>query len=89
MRGHINLILKYLNILELSTQLWAVHSAQLNLRGLKTVYSTYTWFQVKNRLARPSNTLGPYKFAHNTDVSEFNFNQLVVLKLISSGLKET
>jgi hypothetical protein len=82
-------MLKHLNILKLSTRLQAVHSTRLNLGGLKTAHGTHTWFQVKNRPARPSNTLGPYKFAHNANVLEFDFDQLVVLKLISSGLKKT
>jgi hypothetical protein len=44
---------------------------------------------VKNRPARPSDALGFYKFAHNADVPEFDFDQSVVLELISPGLKET
>jgi hypothetical protein len=87
--GHIGLMLKHLNALELSTRLRAVHGARLNLGGLKTAHSTHTWFQVKNRPARPSDALGPYKFAHNANVPEFDFNQSVVLKSISPGLKET
>jgi hypothetical protein len=88
-RGHIGLMLKHLNAVKLSARLRAVHGAQLNLGGLKTAHGTHTWFQVKNRPARPSDALSPYKFAHNTDVPEFDFNQSVVLKSISPSLKET
>jgi hypothetical protein len=73
-RDHIGLMLKHLNTLELSTRLQAVHGVWLNLEGLKTAHSTYTWFWVKNRPARPSDTLGPYKFAYNADVLEFDFD---------------
>jgi hypothetical protein len=89
MGGHIGLMLKHLNALELSARLRAVHGARLNLGGLKTAHGTHTWFRVKNRPARPSDALGPYKFAHNADVPEFDFDQSVVLESISPGLKET
>ena len=88
MGGHIGLMLKHLNATELTARLRAVHAARLNLGGLKTAHDTHTWFRVKNRPARPSDALGPYKFAHNTDVAEFGFDQSAVLESICPGLRD-
>ena len=88
MGGHIGLMLKHLTARELTARLRTVHAARLNLGRLKTAHDTHTWFRVKNRPARPSDALGPYKFAHNADVTEFDYDQSAVLESICPGMKE-
>ena len=65
MGGHVGLKVKKLNYLQLTERLLYIYKNRLEIRKLKTAKETFTWFRVKNRPARASNALRPYKFLHS------------------------
>ena len=86
--GHLGLMLKRLNYEALQNRLLHIHANQLQLGSLKTAQDTYSWFRVANRPARPSDRLGPYKFAPVSNTEEFTYNQERLIDMLGGGLKE-
>jgi hypothetical protein len=64
MGGHMGLRVKQLNAKQLDERLHFIHENRLEIGRLKTDRGTFSWFRVKNRPARASDALGPYKFSH-------------------------
>jgi len=88
MGGHLGLMVKRLNRQELADRIRIVHENSLTLGELKTNPVTYKWFRVANRPARPSDSLGPYKFMPVAAVDRFEYNQQAVLSSISEGISD-
>ena len=88
MGGHLGLQVKKLNHTGLTQRLREVHDNQYNIGKLKTDSTTFNWFRKASRPARPSDSLGPYKFAHATS-DAFHFNQDEILDSIDRNLRAT
>ena len=54
-----------LKIDQLLQRLQQIYTSRDRLSNFKTDVAIYTWFRKKNRSARPSNTLKPYRFQHS------------------------
>jgi hypothetical protein len=89
MGGHIGLMVKHLNAEQLTERLRIVHDSRLQIGKLKTGNDTYTWFRVVNRPPRPSDALGPYKFAHQGPLAEFEYDAAAILESVWPGSAAT
>jgi hypothetical protein len=86
MGGHLGLMVKRLDHSQLLKRMADVHKNRLHLGRLKTQPATFSWFRVANRPPRPSDMLGPYKFAHESTM-EFNYDQAVLLNALGADAK--
>jgi len=82
MGGHVGLRVKQLNGQQLEERLRYIHNNRLEIGRLKTSKDTFSWFRVKNRPARASDTLGPYKFKHEDLLADLDYDQQTVLDWI-------
>lgn len=80
MGGHIGLMLKKLTAPMLAERLREVHNGRHRIGRLKTDPETYRWFRVANRPPRPSDSLGPYRFAPVPLPPTFHYDQAAILK---------
>lgn len=79
MGGHLGLMVRKLTYPQLLERMADVHKNRLHLGRLKTQPTTFSWFRVANRPPRPSDMLGPYKFAHMSSMG-FAYDQSALLK---------
>jgi hypothetical protein len=80
--GHMGLRVKMLKAEELRGKLQFLFDHQLKIGDIKTARGTFMWFRVKNRPARASDALGPYKFIHTEVSSEIRCDSAAILARI-------
>jgi hypothetical protein len=83
--GHVGLMVKRLGMEDLRERLLYVNEHRLRLGALKSNDDTYRWFRVANRPPRPSDRLGPYRFAPIPTNGIFEFDLVAVLGKITRG----
>jgi hypothetical protein len=83
MGGHMGLRVKQLQMPLLLERLRYLHEHCNEIGAVKTALDTFKWFRAKNRPARPSDDLGPYKFAHlEEDSASFDYDIKAVLEWV-------
>jgi hypothetical protein len=82
MGGHMGLRVKQLSWQQLEERLQYIHNNRLEIGKLKTGKDTFSWFRVKNRPARASDALGPYKFKHEDLPADLDYDPQTVLDWI-------
>jgi hypothetical protein len=76
--GRIGLAIKGLNYAALYYRLRLLYHAYNYLSTIKTDPTIYSWFRKAHRPPVPSNSLGPYKFIHNS-APRFSYNREALL----------
>jgi len=78
MGGRMGLAMKGLNYAALCHRLRLIYHARNHLGTIKTDPTTYSWFRKAHRPPVPSDSLGPYKFIHNS-APRFSYDREALL----------
>ena len=78
MGGRVGLVIKGLNYATLYHRLHLIYNSYNQLSIIKTDLTIYAWFKKAHRPLVPSNSLGLYKFIHNS-VLRFSYDREALL----------